>query len=214
MQFPTRVLISVFFLISLLVFSNFSFCSAQDYIIGGGGGGGGDDDDEAKPAAPPPEQNDCNGIFLSYTFISREKELPRLKNATAQSWAFKSEALILNAGSTELKAWKMFIGFHHREILVSAAGAVVMDGSDFPVDVGNGTTLAGYPMTDLKTSIETAGDINQIQATVELTGTQFGIKPPGVPMPKTIRLVNDGFKCPAPRRRGILIQLSNSPHYN
>ncbi|KAA0025498.1 hypothetical protein IC582_014523 [Cucumis melo] len=203
MQFPMPHFFSVSLLISLLLFSNFSLCFSQDYIIGGGGGGGGgDDDDDAKPAAPPPEQNDCNGIFLSYTFISREKELPRLKNATAQAWAFKSEAVILNAGSTELKAWKMFIGFHHHEILVSANGAVVMDGSDFPVDVGNGTTLAGYPMTDLKTSIETAGDINQIQATVELTGSQFGIKPPGVPMPKTIRLVNDGFKCPAPRHRG------------
>ncbi|KAJ7948473.1 COBRA-like protein [Quillaja saponaria] len=68
--------------------------------------------------------------------------------------------------------------------------------------VGNGTTLAGNPMTDLKTSIETAGDFNQIQVRMEFSGTQFGLKPSATPMPKTIRLENDGFKCPAPRIRG------------
>ncbi|XP_022996990.1 COBRA-like protein 10 [Cucurbita maxima] len=215
MQFPMlcpRDLISVSLFISLLLVSNLSPCSAQDYIIGdpgaaggaGGGAVGGDDGDDTKvkPAAGPPEHNNCNGIFLTYNFISREKELPRLKNATAQAWAFKSEATILNSGLTELKGWKMFIGFHHHEILVSVDGAVLLDGSDFPADVGKGVTLAGYPMTDLKTSIETAGDINQIQVTAAITGSQFGIKPPGVPMPKTIRLVNDGYKCPAPRLRG------------
>lgn len=215
--------ISVTVLISLLVFSPIELCSGQDYIIGDGAatlGGGGDDGDDAKPkkAAPPPEQDSCNGIFLSYTFISREKELPKVKNVTAQAWAFKSEALILNAGTTELKGWQMFVGFHHREILVAADGAVVLDG-DFPVDVSNGTTLAGNSVTDLKTSIETAGDMDQIQAKIEFTGTQFGLKPPAVPMPKTIRLVNDGYKCPAPRRRGkfflfifVILDVSNYLH--
>ncbi|KAE8637507.1 hypothetical protein CSA_004763 [Cucumis sativus] len=44
----------------------------------------------------------------------------------------------LNAGTTELEGWKMYIGFQHREILVSASGAVLVDGSDFPADVGKG----------------------------------------------------------------------------
>ncbi|CAK9187769.1 unnamed protein product [Ilex paraguariensis] len=160
-----------------------------------------DYNDEEKPAAPPPEENNCNGIFLSYVFVSREKEFPHVKNATAQSWAFKSIATILNAGIYELKNWKMFIGFQHKELLVSASGAVLVDGNDFPAPVGNGTTIAGYPQTDLKTSIETAGDLTQIQAQIQLTGTQFGMKPPGIPMPKTIKLENDGFKCPAPTHR-------------
>jgi len=55
----------------------------------------------------------------------------------------------------------------------------------------------------LMTSIETAGDLNQIQVTMELIGTQFGVKPPGVPMPRTIRLENDGYRCPAPRLHGM-----------
>lgn len=184
----------------LLLFFVFSkVCHGQDYDFG--------DSKPAKPAkkaaAPPPEYNDCNGIFLSYTFISREKEFPRVKNVSAQAWAFKSEATILNAGSEELPAWKMFIGFQHKEILVSTSGAVVMDGSDFPVEVGNGTYLSGYPQADLKTSIETAGDLSQISAKIEITGTQFGLNTASVPMPKTIRLDNDGFKCPAPRRHGM-----------
>ena len=53
---------------------------------------------------------------------------------------------------------------------------------------------------DLKTSIDTAGDLTQIQVKIQLSGTQFGVKPPGIPMPKTIRLINDGYKCLAPTR--------------
>ncbi|KAF8409520.1 hypothetical protein HHK36_005597 [Tetracentron sinense] len=180
---PLRELFFMFFLISYKVLVS----RAQDY---------GDE----KPAAPPPAEENCNGIFVSYLFISRLKEFPHVKNATAQAWAFKSTATVLNAGSHELQAWKIFIGFQHDEILVSASGAVIIDGDDFPAPVGNGTYLSGYPQADLKTSIDTAGDINQIQVEIEMTGTQFGVKPPGIPMPKTIRLENDGYKCPAPTR--------------
>ncbi|KAF5730574.1 COBRA-like protein 10 precursor [Tripterygium wilfordii] len=167
-----------------------SFCHGQDY------------DEPTTPAAPPPALDNCNGIFLSYTFTSREKEFPHVKNATAQAWAFKATASILNAAQDELKGWKMFVGFQHKEILVSATGAVIVDGGDFPAAVGNGTTFAGDAMPDLKTSIDTAGDWNQIAVNIEITGTQFGIKPPGVPMPKTIKLVNDGYICPAPTKEG------------
>ncbi|WRX28439.1 COBRA [Theobroma cacao] len=159
-------------------------------------------DDYSDPvAAPPPGQDNCNGVFLSYAFTSRNKEYPHVKNITAQSWAFKSIATIMNAGTEEVKGWKMFVGFQHREILVSATNAVVVDGSgDFPVAVGNGTTLSGYPMTDLKTSIDTAGDYNQIAVQVEFTGTMFGLKEKVIPMPKTIRLANDGWNCPQPTK--------------
>ncbi|KAL9659425.1 hypothetical protein QQ045_024231 [Rhodiola kirilowii] len=174
----------------LLLAFLFITARAQDYDYG---------DPKPVAAAPPPEQDDCNGIFLSYNFISREKELPRLKNSSAQAWAFKSELFILNAGETELKGWQVYVGFKHKEILVAADGAVVVGGSDFPVAVGNGTRFVGYPLADLKTSIETAGDYNQISARVSILGTQFGVKPPAIPMPKTIKLENDGYKCPAPK---------------
>ena len=165
--------------------------------------------DDAPPP-PPREQENCDGIFVSYTFISREKEYPRLKNASAQSWAFKAMATVLNAGSFELKSWKIFIGFQHDEILVSAGGAVVMGGDDMPASVGNGTFLSGFPQSDLKTSVVTAGDINQIEVRIPITGTQFGVKPPDVPMPKTISLANDGYKCPKPTLKSecmLLLQL-------
>ncbi|KAA8523718.1 hypothetical protein F0562_010141 [Nyssa sinensis] len=188
--------------IALVLFCHgIQVCKAQgDYEFGGSTPAGGDSSAIAAAAAPPPEQQSCNGIYLTYNFESREKEYPLVKNASAQSWAFKSTATVVNTGSNELKAWKIFIGFQHEEILVSAGGAVVVDAEDFPAHVGNGTYLVGYPQTDLKTAIDTAGDFNQIQANIEMTGTQFGVKPPGVPMPKTIKLVNDGYKCPAPKR--------------
>ncbi|MQL98787.1 hypothetical protein Taro_031501 [Colocasia esculenta] len=77
-----------------------------------------------------------------------------------------------------------------------------MDGSDFPMDISNGTTLAGFPQTDLQTSIDTTGDMTQIQAEVKIYGTQFRLRNPAVPMPKTIRLANDNYKCPKPTRKG------------
>lgn len=183
MKMAWRALVFMFFLITF----HSSVCKSQDY-------------NDEKPAAPPPEENSCNGIYLSYQFVSREKEYPHVKNASAQAWAFKSTATVLNTGTSELKAWKIFIGFQHHEILVSASGAVLMDGSDFPASVGNGTYLSGDSQVDLKTAIDTAGDLTQIEAKIEMTGTLFGVKPSGNPMPTTIRLENDGYKCPASTR--------------
>ncbi|KAK3021289.1 hypothetical protein RJ639_047280 [Escallonia herrerae] len=181
-----------------LFFSNIQVCVAQDFGDGGG----------ATGAAPPPDADTCDGIFLAYNFEGREKEYPRLKNASAQPYSFKASATVLNAGSYELKSWQIFIGFQHDEILVSADGAMVMDGDGLPLRVGNnGTHLVGYPQTDLKTAIETAGDPSQIMAKVEMKGTQFGVKK-GDPMPKTIKLVNDGYKCPAPKRYRTYLFLS------
>lgn len=67
----------------------------------------------------------------------------------------------------------------------------------------NGTVFAGYPSSDLKSAIQTAGDVTQMQASVELVGTQFGVAPPSVPLPKNISLVTDGWKCPRATQRGI-----------
>lgn len=86
---------------------------------------------------------------------------------------------------------------------MSASNAVLADGSSLPVGVGNGTTFAGYPNSDLKTAIETAGDQTQMGVRVELVGTQFGVGSPGVPMPTNISLVNDGWICPKPSMQGM-----------
>ncbi|XP_030938898.1 uncharacterized protein LOC115963844 [Quercus lobata] len=51
-------------------------------------------------------------------------------------------------------------------------------------------------MTDLKTAIETARDLTQMRVQVSMVGTQFGVAPPGIPMPSNISLVNDGWSCP------------------
>lgn len=155
------------------------------------------------PDSPPPEIEKCNGIFLSYTFQGREKEYPFVKNVSAQAWSFKATASILNAGSSELKQWKMFIGFQHDELLVSADGAVVVNGEGFPIRVGkNGTVLAGFPQSDLKTAIDTASDYAQMQVQVGLKGTQFGVSSKSTPMPRSLKLVNEGYKCPAATRKG------------
>ncbi|KAK8517321.1 hypothetical protein V6N13_092602 [Hibiscus sabdariffa] len=166
-----------------------------------------EESDSGSASTLPKGQESCAGIFLRYNFVSREKEYPRVKNATAQSWAFNSSVTILNMGTTELKAWKIFIRFQYNEILVSADGAVLTSSADFPAPVGNGTYLAGYPQTDLETSIDTANDLEKIQAKVKLKGTQFGLRSPKNPMPKTLRLANDGYRCPSPTHRGSSMYL-------
>ncbi|XP_078437029.1 COBRA-like protein 10 precursor [Wolffia australiana] len=158
------------------------------------------DYDEA--AAPPPEAENCDGIFVTYIFQGRIKEYPHVKNASAQAWAFKSLITLLNTGKQDLLGWNLFVGFQHGEILVSAGGAVLTDGSELPARVSNGTSLSGFPQSDLKNSIDTAGDLAEIQVQVQLTGTQFGLRDPAIPMPKSLRLVNDGFVCPKPTRHG------------
>jgi len=90
-----------------------------------------------------------------------KKNIQKVKNASAQAWAFKSLATIINTGEHELKGWQLFV---HKEILLSASGAIVVNGDDFPVAVGNGTIFAGNPQVDLKTAIETAEDFTQISA--------------------------------------------------
>ncbi|XP_073116113.1 COBRA-like protein 10 [Elaeis guineensis] len=160
-----------------------------------------DESNDAQTAEPSAADN-CIGVFLTYTLMSRMKEYPYVKNASAQSYAFKSTATLLNTMTEDLVAWKMFIGFQHDEILVSVSGAVITDGTGYPAHVGNGTSLSGFPQTNLLNAIDTAGDLTQIQVKVDLIGTQFGVKPPGIPMPKTIKLHNDGFRCPAPSHKG------------
>ncbi|KAL6657934.1 hypothetical protein ACP70R_005714 [Stipagrostis hirtigluma subsp. patula] len=196
-------------LLVVVLFAAVTASVAQDYGGGGGGfgGGGGDgdgDDEETKEDKTTSKaQESCNGAFLSYTFLERKKEFPRVKNATAQAYAFKAKAMVLNTMTEDLKAWQLFVGFQHKEILVSVGGAVLLDGSDFPANVSGGATFAGSPMADLPNSIDTAGDMNQIQAKIEITGSMFGVKPPGKPMPKTIKLANPaGFRCPAPTHKG------------
>jgi len=172
--------------------------AAQDYSDG--------DEEDEKKKPQYKAQESCNGAFLSYTFMERTKEYPHLKNATAQPYAFKATATVLNTMTEDLKAWQLFVGFQHKEILVSVGGAVLLDGSDFPANASGGVTFAGYPMADLLNSIETAGETSLIESKIEITGTQFGVKDPGTPMPKTIKLTNPaGFRCPAPSRKGSVM---------
>lgn len=123
------------------------------------------------------------------------------QNATAQAWSFKATAMVVNTGTEEVKGWEMFVGYHHREIIVSATGALSSDGY-FPYDASNGTTFINSPNTDLKTSIETAGDYTKISTNIEITGTLFGGRGTATPLPKTITLVNDGWQCPAATSKG------------
>ncbi|CAD5323300.1 unnamed protein product [Arabidopsis thaliana] len=165
---------------------------------------------------PPPRSKDadlCNGVFVSYTYLTGTKIKPN--DTKNQPYRFESEITVLNNGRDELKSWQVFVKFAHREILVSATNAVLSDGSSLPASVENGTIFAGFPSADLKTAIMTAGDVTQMEARVELVGTQFGVAPPSVPLPKNITLVNDGWSCPKPTQQGSnVLQVCCTPNPN
>ncbi|KAG5559850.1 hypothetical protein RHGRI_003215 [Rhododendron griersonianum] len=154
-------------------------------------------------AAPAPASDSCDGIFLSYVYNGGVQLPPtRKSHPTQQPYSFKSTLTILNNGIDPLKSWMVFVGFQHGEYLVSASNAVLADGNSIPGFVTNGTVFAGYPSTDLMTAIQTAGDITQMSAQIDLLGTQFGVGSPDVPMPTNITLANDGWLCPAPTMQG------------
>jgi hypothetical protein len=89
---------------------------------------------------------------------------------------------------------------------VSAPGTVLADGTPLPALVGNGTVITGFPAATLKNAIETAGDLSLIQAVVQLTGTEFGVKPPNWPMPLSINITNIGYNCSKPKIYGSMCQ--------
>ncbi|KAL3717652.1 hypothetical protein ACJRO7_009139 [Eucalyptus globulus] len=143
----------------------------------------------------PPAASGCNGIFLSYNYTGG---FPIPPNDTAnQPYRFQSTLNVVNNGLDELRSWQVFVGFQHGEILVSSDQAILADGTSLPAKVGNnGTFLAGFPKTDLKTAVETAGDPTQTTVQVQLVGTEFGVGAPGVPLPASLYLANDGYSCP------------------
>ncbi|KAJ0910440.1 hypothetical protein HanRHA438_Chr06g0252321 [Helianthus annuus] len=140
----------------------------------------------------------CNGISISYTHNSGFQIPPTVTNSGDQPYNFQSTLTLTNAAADRLNSWRVFIGFQHREVLVSASNAVLADGTSFPANVSGGAVFAGFPVTDLKTAVETAGDFNQMQARVQLVGTQFGVAPPNASLPANMYLVNDGFLCSTP----------------
>ncbi|GMH19905.1 hypothetical protein Nepgr_021746 [Nepenthes gracilis] len=157
----------------------------------------------ASAQAPAPSADTCNGIYITYTYNTGRKIQPFLKNDPIhQPYRFESTLTVLNNGADDLKSWRAFVGFQHGEFLVSASNSVLADGTSLPVSVENGTVFAGFPQSDLKTGIETAGDLTQMEVQVDLVGTQFGVAPPDVPLPSNVTLVNDGFLCPSASKQG------------
>lgn len=159
------------------------------------------------PPAPPLASNTCNSVFLSYVH-TRGYSIPPTDPAN-QAYRFESTLTILNNGRDELKSWQVFVGFQYNELLVSLSNAVLADGSYLPAEVGNGTVLAGFPVTDLKSAIETAGDLSNMQVQVGLVGTEYGVGDPDVPLPATMTLADDGYSCSEPTKQGISSLLSD-----
>lgn len=157
----------------------------------------------SQAQAPQNSPNQCNEILVTYTYVSGYPVPPMVpSNLTQQAYRFQSTLTVLNNGLQELPSWRVFVGFKHNELLVSASNAVLADGTSLPANVSTGAVLAGFPVTNLRTGIQTAGDFNLMLARVELVGTQFGVGAPDIPLPGSLRIANDGFSCTSPSVQG------------
>lgn len=159
---------------------------------------------QLQGSPPPTPSNACNGVFLSYAY-NGGRPIPPTVDPTNQPYRFESTVTLLNNGLDELKSWNLFLGFQHNEVLVSASDSILADGTSFPAQVGNGVVLAGSAVKDLKSAVETAGDVKRTGVVIQLVGTQFGVGLPNVPMPLNISLANEGYSCPSPTAQGIKI---------
>ncbi|KAK6937333.1 COBRA, plant [Dillenia turbinata] len=151
----------------------------------------------------------CNEIFVSYRYDFKNQLPPNLSTTPSnQPYRFQSTLTVLNNGLEELISWKVHVGFTHNEYLVSASSAVLSDGTVLPANVTNTTTFAGFPVTDLKTAVETAGDLSKIKAEVVLIGTQFGVAASDVPLPSTLALANDGYLSSVEQKLEIFLGIN------
>lgn len=144
---------------------------------------------EPAPLWPP-----CDGVDIVYINNYTARIYPFLDDTPwLQPYRFESIVTITNMGYSTVEAWAMGIDFQHNEILVDAEGIVLEDGRLMPVDVSNGTVLTQIPAGVLKNAIETAGDMNQVQKTFKIKGTEFGKKLD--PMPRSINITLKGYNC-------------------
>lgn len=60
-----------------------------------------EDPEDAVPVKPSEEQEKTMASLYHIPFV---------KNVSDQGWAFKSSAVVLSGGASELKYWKLFIG--------------------------------------------------------------------------------------------------------
>lgn len=137
----------------------------------------------------------CNsGVGILYTFQNAEQAFPVEEELAAQPYAFTANLEIFNAGEEDLLGWNIFIGYKNREILVDAGGALVANGTLFPVNASEGITLTSSGI--LKTAIETAMDFTQMGVSLALKGTEFGQNETS--LPNNITLLDPNYNCSAP----------------
>ncbi|KAJ8899093.1 hypothetical protein K2173_010246 [Erythroxylum novogranatense] len=149
----------------------------------------------------------CNGVVVTYTYDGGYIIPPTETDPTNQAYRFESTLAVRNNGRETLKSWKSFVRFQYNELLVSITGGVLAVATVMPAPVGNGTELVGSPVTDLKSAIETAGDVTQMEAYIKLVGTQFGNGNLSSVLPANLSLSNEGYSCPVPSIQGNVMQV-------
>eukprot|EP00245_Coleochaete_scutata_P004979 TRINITY_DN180_c0_g1_i1.p1 TRINITY_DN180_c0_g1~~TRINITY_DN180_c0_g1_i1.p1 ORF type:complete len:702 (+),score=89.78 TRINITY_DN180_c0_g1_i1:352-2457(+) len=137
----------------------------------------------------------CRGIQIDYQLIGLTEITPTIgRYNETQPFRFDAFLYLTNLGHNTLKSWQITIGWHNEEILVGMEKAVLRVNSKLPTPVDSDSIIMGYPDTDLKNSIDTAGNWTFIQRQMRIYGTCFGTPNFGDALPKNLSLHNEGWK--------------------
>lgn len=154
--------------------------------------------------APGPSQDYvfpiCEGVELVYVLQKTQEIFPNASLAENQPYSFSAQVTLTNQGYSTLEDWGVGLTYRHKEIMVSADGLQLMDGSAFPANVSTGAVLSPSPPQPLRNSIETAGDLTKIAKEFTIVGTEFGEALH--PMPTTLNITNQGYNCSEPKLYG------------
>ncbi|CAI5497107.1 unnamed protein product, partial [Closterium sp. Naga37s-1] len=141
------------------------------------------------PSAPRP----CLGVTVSYS-IQQVISIPSVWNGTLQPYGFRATLVLQNSGLRDVKGWDVIIEFTHNELITAIKYAQV--GPELPYP-GKNLIISGIPeLSDtIVTAIHAGGDSTLYSVNASISGTEYGAPSPPKALPRTLYLINPGYKC-------------------
>ncbi|CAI5977707.1 unnamed protein product [Closterium sp. NIES-65] len=102
--------------------------------------------------------------------------------------------VLQNSGLRDVKGWDVIIEFTHNELITAIKYAQV--GPELPYP-GKNLIISGIPeLSDtIVTAIHAGGDSTLYSVNASISGTEYGAPSPPKALPRTLYLINPGYKC-------------------
>ncbi|CAI7906902.1 unnamed protein product [Closterium sp. NIES-54] len=131
--------------------------------------------------------------IVSYS-IQQVISIPSVWNGTLQPYGFRATLVLQNSGLRDVKGWDVIIEFTHNELITAIKYAQV--GPELPYP-GKNIIISGIPeLSDtIVTAIHAGGDSTLYSVNASISGTEYGASTPPKALPRTLYLINPGYKC-------------------